>query len=119
VLAPNAWSAWLKKQMAPTPGTGPGASPSQAAAAGKQVFANNGCGGCHTLADAKTNGSVGPDLDKFLKGKNAAFIRTSIVDPNAFVEKGYGRGIMPQNFGQVLSKDEINALVQYLKEVTS
>lgn len=119
VLPPAAWAAWLKKQMAPTPGTQPGASPSQAAAAGKQVFASNGCGGCHTLADAGTTGSVGPDLDKYLKGKSAAFIKTSVVDPNAYVEKGFGSGIMPGNFGQVLSKDEINALVQYLKGVTS
>ena len=33
------------------------------AAAGKTVFASAGCGGCHTLADAGTNGSIGPNLD--------------------------------------------------------
>jgi mono/diheme cytochrome c family protein len=31
--------------------------------AGKQVFMSAGCGGCHTLADAGTNGTVGPNLD--------------------------------------------------------
>ena len=41
------------------------------------------CASCHTLADASANGTIGPDLDKFLKGKNAAFIQKSIVDPNA------------------------------------
>ena len=30
---------------------------------GEQVFATAGCGGCHTLAAAGTNGSVGPNLD--------------------------------------------------------
>lgn len=30
---------------------------------GEQVFASAGCGGCHTLAAAGTNGSVGPNLD--------------------------------------------------------
>ena len=39
------------------------------------------CGGCHTLADAGTNGQAGPNLDKVLKGKDAAFIEQSIVDP--------------------------------------
>ena len=32
------------------------------AAAGKVVFTDN-CGGCHTLADAGTNGTIGPNLD--------------------------------------------------------
>jgi mono/diheme cytochrome c family protein len=32
-------------------------------AAGKPLFAAQGCGGCHTLKAAKTKGSVGPNLD--------------------------------------------------------
>ena len=32
-------------------------------AAGKQVFATAGCEGCHTLADAGSTGTVGPNLD--------------------------------------------------------
>ena len=32
------------------------------AAAGKVVFTDN-CGGCHTLSDAGTNGTIGPNLD--------------------------------------------------------
>jgi mono/diheme cytochrome c family protein len=32
-------------------------------AAGKEVFASAGCGSCHTLADAGTSGTVGPNLD--------------------------------------------------------
>ena len=33
------------------------------AAAGAKVFAQAGCGGCHTLAAAKTHGQLGPNLD--------------------------------------------------------
>lgn len=34
------------------------------AAAGKEVFlGTSGCGTCHTLADAGTSGSIGPNLD--------------------------------------------------------
>src|SRR3954451_8816468 len=33
------------------------------AAAGKQVFASAGCGGCHTLKAAGSSGNVGPNLD--------------------------------------------------------
>jgi mono/diheme cytochrome c family protein len=34
------------------------------AAAGKTLFVTN-CGSCHTLADAGTSGTVGPNLDTF------------------------------------------------------
>ena len=53
------------------------------------MFNAAGCSACHTLADARATGTVGPDLDKSLKGKDEAFIRTSIVDPNAEIAKGY------------------------------
>ena len=33
------------------------------AAAGKEVFASAGCGGCHTFSAAGSSGSVGPNLD--------------------------------------------------------
>ena len=33
---------------------------------------------CHTLADAGATGSIGPDLDKVLAGKDEAFIKESI-----------------------------------------
>jgi cytochrome c2 len=34
------------------------------AAAGKAVFSSAGCGGCHTLMAAGSNGNVGPNLDQ-------------------------------------------------------
>ena len=37
--------------------------PAGDAAAGKQVFAQAGCGGCHTLEAAASSGQVGPNLD--------------------------------------------------------
>jgi cytochrome c oxidase subunit 2 len=96
------------------------AGPAAVATIGKTIFTGSaGCGSCHTLADAKTTGTVGPDLNKYLKGKSPSFVRTSIVDPNAYVEKGFGAGIMPGNFKTTLSSDQINALVQYLTKVTA
>jgi mono/diheme cytochrome c family protein len=32
--------------------------------AGKQIFTSQPCGSCHTLADAGTSGTVGPNLDQ-------------------------------------------------------
>jgi cytochrome c oxidase subunit 2 len=89
-----------------------------AVAAVAAVFNEAGCGGCHKLADAGTSGGTGPDLDQGLKGKDAAFIKQSIVDPSAEITKGYQDGLMPSNFGDTLQPAELDALVKYLGEVT-
>jgi cytochrome c oxidase subunit 2 len=120
VVTPEKFRAWLRTQTAP-PKPPTGATGAAAAdAVGKQVFTGDaGCTGCHTLADANATGKTGPDLDQALKGKDMAFIRQSIVDPNAQIAKGFGKGIMPQDFGQTLSKQQLDALVTYLHDVTS
>jgi cytochrome c oxidase subunit 2 len=115
VVSQQEFEKWLSDQS--TPAAPAGASPEQMAAAGKQIFTGGaGCGGCHSLADAGTTGTVGPDLDQVLPGKDEAFIRQSIVDPDAVIAKGFGPDIMPGNFGQTLSQQEIDALVTYLKQ---
>jgi mono/diheme cytochrome c family protein len=90
-----------------------------AAVDGAEVFASAGCTGCHTLADAGSTATTGPDLDAALKGKDEDFIRTSIVDPNDFVEHNYPPNVMPQSYEQQLTSDELDALVAYLAQVTS
>jgi mono/diheme cytochrome c family protein len=40
---------------------------------GKQLFASSGCGGCHTLKAAGTNGTAGPDLDQAKPSYDRAF----------------------------------------------
>ena len=47
-----------------------------------QFFATN-CGGCHTLAQAGTTGTIGPNLDEALPGMTVAEISQSISNPNA------------------------------------
>jgi hypothetical protein len=49
--------------------------------------------------------------------RTSAFIRHKIIDPRFFTEKGFPAGVMPGNFSQTLSKDEINGLVAYLTKV--
>ena len=77
-----------------------------------------GCARCHTLGDAGANGTVGPDLDKVLDGKDAAFIKQSIVDPNEEIADGLPDGIMPRATARPLQPDQLDALVKYLSEVT-
>lgn len=88
------------------------------AAAGKEIFASAGCGSCHALADAGASGNIGPDLDGGLQGRDAAFVRTSIVDPDAEIAEGFQPGIMPGNYGDQLDDTQIADLVAYLLQAT-
>jgi mono/diheme cytochrome c family protein len=98
----------------------PGAAPPKVPGGpGAQVFSSNGCGGCHTLAAAKSGGVTGPNLNEVLPGQSAAMIQESIEDPNAKIAKGYPANVMPQNFAQTLTPKELEDLVQYLIESTS
>ncbi len=95
----------------------PGAEPPKVPGGpGAQVFANSGCGTCHTFAAAESGGVTGPDLDEVLPGQTAAMIEESIVDPNAEIVKGYEADIMPPNFGELLTPKELEDLIQFLVE---
>lgn len=83
-------------------------------AAGKALFASNGCSGCHTFEAAGSTGAVGPNLDEALQGKDAAFVHQSIVEPNAEVAEGYNAGVMPSF--QQLSEKQVNDLVAFLTQ---
>ena len=124
VLTPDAFAKWMtgmaEKKAA---GAAPAGDEQAAAADGKTLFTDgNGdsiaCGSCHTLADAGTSSQTGPDLDAVLAGKDAAFIKESIVDPNAEIAKGFAEGLMPPNYGETLTPAEIDALVTYLADAT-
>jgi mono/diheme cytochrome c family protein len=98
----------------------PGAAPPKAPGGpGAQVFASNGCGGCHTLAAAQSGGTTGPNLDEVLPGQSLAMIEESIVDPNAHIAKGYPANVMPPNFGSLISPTELEQLVKYLADSTA
>jgi mono/diheme cytochrome c family protein len=98
----------------------PGAAPpSVPGGPGAQVFANNGCGTCHTLAAAGSGGVTGPDLDEVLPGQTTAMVKESIEDPNAQIAKGYPANVMPQNFKETISAKEFGQLAEYLVEETA
>jgi cytochrome c oxidase subunit 2 len=116
IVMPQAeFDAWLRKQgqrLAAPLGE-----------AGKAVFENNGCGSCHALSAAGATAKVGPDLDKLPEEAEKAgkpledFVRESIVDPNAYVEPGFPRNLMPSTYAQ-LPKGQLDALVQFLVDST-
>ncbi len=117
VVTPAAFNTWLAEQKAPTAQARGGGEID-----GKKLFTDgNGaataCGACHTLADAGTQSATGPDLDKTLAGKDAEFIRQGIVAPDARIAAGFQQGIMPKNYGDTLSAEELDGLVKYLRDV--
>jgi len=92
------------------------------AAAGKAVFAANGCASCHTFQPAGATGTVGPNLDTAPTSDAkadgnmdlTAFVKQSIEDPDAYIAKGYTKGIMPTTFGSSLSATQLNDLVAFI-----
>lgn len=98
----------------------PGAAPPRAPGGpGAQVFADNGCGGCHTLAAANSGGVTGPNLDEVLPGQSAAMIRKSIVDPNAEIAQGFPPNVMPTDYEAMISPTELEELVEFLVDSTA
>jgi mono/diheme cytochrome c family protein len=89
----------------------PGAKPPQLAP--PELFAER-CGQCHAFEAAGTSATTGPNLDEALAGKDAADIEQQIVDPNSEITQGFSEGIMPQDFEDTLTPEELKGLVQYL-----
>ncbi|HEY2714798.1 MAG TPA: cytochrome c [Solirubrobacterales bacterium] len=75
-----------------------------ALAAGKTVFTTN-CASCHTLSEAGTTGTVGPNLDELQPEK--ALVETQVTN---------GGGVMPA-FGGTLSPEEIEDVAEYVSTV--
>jgi cytochrome c oxidase subunit 2 len=100
---------------AAAPGGGGGGA-GAVAAEGRQIFDDQGCSGCHTFAAAGATQTIGPDLDEVLPDRSPQEIEQSIVDPDAELSPGFNQGIMPDNFGDALSSDELDTLVRYLSE---
>jgi cytochrome c oxidase subunit 2 len=122
VISREDFDRWLEEKQSRGGSAGGGAAGGEEVD-GKTLFTEgNGeataCGACHTLSDAGTSSSTGPDLDEALAGMTTDEIRKQIADPNSEVAEGFGEGIMPDNYEQLLSPEELDALVKYLDEVS-
>ena len=129
VVEQGEFDKWLSERAAPEPEGGeeaagggeeaPAGGGEAPNAQGKELFAANGCGSCHTLGDAGSTAQAGPVLDTALKGKDVEYIKNAIADPNAEIAEGFQQGIMPTSFGETLSPEELDALAAYLEQVTN
>jgi heme/copper-type cytochrome/quinol oxidase subunit 2 len=94
--------------------------------AGRRLFsADEGynCAQCHQLTDAGVlTVGAGPSLNGV--GLRAAerpgydnaedYLLTSIINPNAFIVDGYPANIMPANFADQMSPEELDTMAAYL-----
>jgi mono/diheme cytochrome c family protein len=72
---------------------------------GKTIFQQAGCTGCHTLKDAGSTGTVGPNLDQAKPPKSLVIQRVT-----------NGKGAMPSFKGK-LTPQQIQAVADYVSSV--
>jgi mono/diheme cytochrome c family protein len=89
----------------PPPPAAPPPAGGNALAAGKQVFETAGCTSCHTLKDAGSTGTVGPNLDEKKPPKSLVVDRVT-----------NGKGVMP-SFKSQLNASQIDAVATYVSSV--
>jgi cytochrome c2 len=90
----------------------------------RAIGGSPGCVTCHSLTPEYV--LVGPSLagvaDRAggrVDGMDAdAYLKQSIVDPDAHIVETFTGPKMPGNYGEILSDEQIAALVAYLKETT-
>jgi cytochrome c oxidase subunit 2 len=114
VMSSADYDTWLNTKPAAPAGGGSGLA----------TFKANGCSACHTLTAAGATGKVGPDLDHLSADAAkagqplAAFIKTSIIDPDAYIAPTFAAGVMPSTFKASITGPALDQLVQYLASNT-
>jgi ferredoxin len=101
--------------------------PPPGAAEGKKVFddsSKGGCGICHSVKPG--DDGIGPSLagvgtraaDRIPGLDAEAYLRQSILDPDAFIVPGYRAGQMNGFYRERLSAEDLDALIVYLLSLT-
>lgn len=92
---------------------------------GQLWYERFGCASCHSL-DGTPN--VGPTWSGLFGGErtltsgeivtaDVEYLKESIIDPNAKIVQGFTAGVMPQNFGQELTPDQINDIIAFIESL--
>lgn len=90
----------------------------------KALGRSPGCVTCHSLAPDQV--LVGPSLAGVferaggrVEGMSAdQYVRSSITAPGEYVVANFDPEKMPRDYGELLTDEQIDALVDYLREVT-
>jgi cytochrome c oxidase subunit 2 len=103
-------------EAAPAGGAAPAAGPASTTTDPVALLQEFGCVACHKLG-AEGN-VVGPAFDGIGARRDAAYIRTSILDPAADVAEGFEplAAVMPRDFGTRMTAAQLEAIVAFLAE---
>ena len=90
---------------------------------GRFLSTSYGCTACHSNDGGAGVGPTWQGLfgkdeilsDGSIVKVDGAYLRESIVDPNATIVKGFPAGFMPQGFGSRLSEEQTQAIIEYIK----
>jgi mono/diheme cytochrome c family protein len=105
-------------------------APAGDAARGRQLFLGEqpflspdapGCTACHAINPAEGNGignnlaGIGATAETRVAGQNAAeYLRTALINPDAYLVDGYQEGIMYRGYAEVLTPQEIEDLIAFM-----
>ncbi|MDH5507233.1 MAG: cytochrome c oxidase subunit II [Anaerolineae bacterium] len=116
VESESAFEGWLVEQVCPY---------GEFACAGLDVSIEKGCTACHSIdGTAKVGptwvgliGATIPLEDGSTIVGDVNYIRESILDPNAKVHEGFLADVMPKNFGEVLTDEQIDQIIALIESL--
>ena len=97
-----------------------------------KIFVQSGCASCHTIPGIfPARGREGPRLelgtnarkrldDPNYKGQARTeweYVQESILNPGAYIVKGYRDHVMPRWYGQKLSAQALDKIIKYLLKI--
>jgi mono/diheme cytochrome c family protein len=106
----------IDKKPRPAPGTP--LTPEELVAIGKEVYDLYECYNCHKIGGKGGTKKRGPKLDNIGNVVKPEDLKRKIFDPMVFVaegfEKEHKKGLMPDNYKEIMDESELDALVAYL-----
>jgi cytochrome c551/c552 len=83
-----------------------------AAARGRELFENEGCDACHSIAAVGAEGKLGPRLDSL--DDDAGDIAESITEPREDIADDFPDNLMPTDYAQRMSDKDVQALAAFV-----
>ncbi|HZW02755.1 MAG TPA: cytochrome c oxidase subunit II, partial [Anaerolineaceae bacterium] len=117
VVSPEEFDAWVDEQMS--------LAQADPAARGEVVAQNAGCLSCHSVDGSE---KVGPTWQGLYESERVLqsgetivaedeYLHTAIVDPNLHIPQGFPPNVMPQNYDETLTEEQISDLVEYIESL--
>ena len=90
---------------------------------GAKLARRSGCASCNSLDGSRRPGPTWKGLygrkRPLANGREVvadeAYLRRSIITPDAEIAEGFPKGMMPKDFGRKLSEEKISAIIELIK----